>query len=84
MCHPVISTQATLSERLMQSTIGTLELYGVFLGTELGLYRAPRLFEQMVIPDGSSGIHAFFHIAPFQHVLLVGVIPPHAGVTIGL
>ena len=37
-----IATDATdaLAERLFDATLGTLELYGVFLGAELGLYRA--------------------------------------------
>jgi 2-polyprenyl-3-methyl-5-hydroxy-6-metoxy-1,4-benzoquinol methylase len=33
---------STLDERLMDATIGTLELFSVYLGTRLGLYRALR------------------------------------------
>lgn len=29
----------TLDDRLFEATVGTLELFGVYLGTRLGLYR---------------------------------------------
>ncbi len=40
MCQVNISREDELSERLFQSTIGALELFGVYLGRKLGLYRA--------------------------------------------
>lgn len=39
-CKTVATTEAALTERLLQSTIQALELYGVYLGKELGLYEA--------------------------------------------
>jgi 2-polyprenyl-3-methyl-5-hydroxy-6-metoxy-1,4-benzoquinol methylase len=39
-CSAVPSTEEALTRRLLQSTIGALELYGVYLGKELGLYEA--------------------------------------------
>ena len=35
-----IDRAEALAERLSDATIGTLELFSVYLGTELGLYRA--------------------------------------------
>lgn len=35
-----MTTTHTLDERLVDATTGTLELFGVYLGTRLGLYRA--------------------------------------------
>jgi 2-polyprenyl-3-methyl-5-hydroxy-6-metoxy-1,4-benzoquinol methylase len=40
MCHAVQTTEEALTGRLLQATIHTLELYGVYLGKELGLYEA--------------------------------------------
>jgi Rv2258c-like winged HTH domain len=40
MCTVSSSSQEALTARLLQSTIHTLELYGVYLGKELGLYAA--------------------------------------------
>lgn len=39
MCHTTISRQDALTERLFQGTVHTLELFGVYLGKRLGLYR---------------------------------------------
>lgn len=38
MCHDVRTSEDALAARLIQSTIGALELYGIHLGKELGLY----------------------------------------------
>ena len=40
MCTVVQPTEAALSARLIQSTIHALEIYGIYLGKELGLYAA--------------------------------------------
>lgn len=40
MCHSNIETNNALGERIFQGTIATLELFAVYLGKELGLYRA--------------------------------------------
>lgn len=39
MCYPKITRQDVLTERLFQGAINTLELFSVYLGKELGLYR---------------------------------------------
>jgi 2-polyprenyl-3-methyl-5-hydroxy-6-metoxy-1,4-benzoquinol methylase len=39
-CKTVPSTEEALTTRLLESTIGALELYGIYLGKELGLYDA--------------------------------------------
>ena len=39
-CKTVPSTEEALTTRLLQSTIGALELFGIYLGKELGLYDA--------------------------------------------
>jgi 2-polyprenyl-3-methyl-5-hydroxy-6-metoxy-1,4-benzoquinol methylase len=41
-CKTVPTTEEALSARLLQSTIGALELYSIYLGRELGLYAALR------------------------------------------
>jgi 2-polyprenyl-3-methyl-5-hydroxy-6-metoxy-1,4-benzoquinol methylase len=38
MCTVVATTEDALTSRLLQSTIHALELYGIYLGKELGLY----------------------------------------------
>ena len=40
MCTAISNTEEALTSRLLQSTIQALELYGVYLGKELGLYAA--------------------------------------------
>lgn len=40
MCTAVPSAEEALTSRLLQSTIHALELYGIYLGKELGLYAA--------------------------------------------
>ena len=40
MCTVLSATEDALSARLLQSTIHALELFGIFLGKELGLYAA--------------------------------------------
>jgi 2-polyprenyl-3-methyl-5-hydroxy-6-metoxy-1,4-benzoquinol methylase len=40
LCASVPTTEEALSSRLLQSTVQALELYGVHLGKELGLYEA--------------------------------------------
>ena len=41
-CKTAPTTEEALSARLLQSTIGALELYSIYLGRELGLYAALR------------------------------------------
>jgi 2-polyprenyl-3-methyl-5-hydroxy-6-metoxy-1,4-benzoquinol methylase len=51
------STQAAhqaLSERLFQATIQTLELYGVYLGKRLGLYRTLQEHGALTVPELAS------------------------------
>jgi 2-polyprenyl-3-methyl-5-hydroxy-6-metoxy-1,4-benzoquinol methylase len=45
------SAQQALTERLFQSTIQTLELYGVYLGKRLGLYRALQVHGALTAPE---------------------------------
>lgn len=40
MCQVVQTTEDALSTRLLKATIQALELYGIYLGKELGLYEA--------------------------------------------
>lgn len=40
MCQVVQSTEDALTSRVLQATIHALELYGIYLGKELGLYDA--------------------------------------------
>jgi hypothetical protein len=40
MCTVIATAEDALTARLLQSTIHTLELFGVYLGKELGLYAA--------------------------------------------
>jgi SAM-dependent methyltransferase len=49
----------TLDERLLEATTGTLELFGVHLGTRLGLYRAMAEHGRLTAPELAevAGIH---------------------------
>ena len=49
----------TIDERLMDAAVGTLELFGVYLGTRLGLYRTLRTRDAMTSTELSTaaGIH---------------------------
>ena len=49
----------TLDERLLEATTGTLELFGVYLGTRLGLYRAMAERGRLTAADLAevAGIH---------------------------
>lgn len=49
MCQVVQTSEDALTTRLLQATIHTLELYGIYLGKELGLYEALK-FEQRITP----------------------------------
>src|SRR5262245_47254509 len=40
MCTVIANAEEALASRLLQSTIQALELYGIYLGKELGLYAA--------------------------------------------
>ena len=42
LCKAAPTTEEALTSRLLQSTIHTLELYGIYLGKELGLYAGSR------------------------------------------
>jgi hypothetical protein len=49
----------TLDERLIEATTATLELFGVYLGTRLGLYAAMARHGRLTAPDlaEASGVH---------------------------
>lgn len=49
----------TLDERLIEATTGTLELFGVYLGTRLGLYQAMARRGRLTAPElaEAAGIH---------------------------
>jgi 2-polyprenyl-3-methyl-5-hydroxy-6-metoxy-1,4-benzoquinol methylase len=49
MCQVVQTSEDALTTRLFQATLHTLELYGVYLGKELGLYEALK-FERRITP----------------------------------
>ena len=49
MCQVVQTSEDALTTRLLQATIHTLELYGIYLGKELGLYEALK-FERRITP----------------------------------
>lgn len=49
MCQVVQMSEDALTTRLLQATIHTLELYGIYLGKELGLYEALK-FERRITP----------------------------------
>jgi 2-polyprenyl-3-methyl-5-hydroxy-6-metoxy-1,4-benzoquinol methylase len=51
MCQIVQTSEDALTTRLLQATIHTLELYGVYLGKELGLYEALRFERRITPPD---------------------------------
>jgi 2-polyprenyl-3-methyl-5-hydroxy-6-metoxy-1,4-benzoquinol methylase len=51
MCTVLPATHEALTERLLQSTIHALELYGVYLGKELGLYAALAAGGAMTPPE---------------------------------
>lgn len=51
LCQAVPTTEEALTERLLQSTIHTLELYGIYLGKELGLYAALGLGRRLTPPE---------------------------------
>jgi 2-polyprenyl-3-methyl-5-hydroxy-6-metoxy-1,4-benzoquinol methylase len=40
-----------LDERVFQATLGALELYGIYIGDRLGLYRALRETEDLSVPE---------------------------------
>src|ERR671915_2654323 len=51
MCQAVQTTEEALTTRLLQSTIHTLELYGIYLGKELGLYEALKSGQRITPPE---------------------------------
>jgi hypothetical protein len=51
MCKVVPTTEETLTARLLQSTIQALELNGIYLGKELGLYAALKSGSQLTPPE---------------------------------
>ena len=51
MCQVVQTSEEALTTRLLQATIHTLELYGIYLGKELGLYEALKLERRMTPPE---------------------------------
>lgn len=64
MCgHAVVSTQEALTMRLIESTTHALELYGIYLGKELGLYAA---------------LHAHGPLTPPALAATAGIAPRYA------
>ena len=51
MCQVVHTTEEALTTRLLQATIHTLELYGIYLGKELGLYEALKGGQRVTPPE---------------------------------
>src|SRR5688500_19602804 len=51
MCQVVQTTEEALTMRLLQSTIHTLELYGIYLGKELGLYEELKSGQRITPPE---------------------------------
>ena len=51
LCQAVPTTEEALSARLVQSTTQALELYGIYLGKELGLYAVLRTHGPMTPPE---------------------------------
>jgi 2-polyprenyl-3-methyl-5-hydroxy-6-metoxy-1,4-benzoquinol methylase len=51
MCHVVQTTEDALTARVLQATIDALELYGIHLGKELGLYDALKSGRRMTPPE---------------------------------
>ena len=62
-CNTVQTAEETLTARLIASTIGALELYGIYLGKELGLYAALR---------------AQGRLTPLQLAEVAGIAPRYA------
>ena len=51
LCKVVPTTEEALTARLLQSTIHALELYGIYLGKELGLYTALKSGGRLTPPE---------------------------------
>ena len=51
MCQVVQTTEDALTTRVLQATIHTLELYGIYLGKELGLYEALKSGRRITPPE---------------------------------
>lgn len=51
MCQAVQTTEEALTTRLPQATIHALELYGIYLGKELGLYEALKSGRRITPPE---------------------------------
>jgi hypothetical protein len=51
LCAAVPTTEEALANRLVESTIHALELYGIYLGKELGLYAALRAHTPLTPPE---------------------------------
>jgi 2-polyprenyl-3-methyl-5-hydroxy-6-metoxy-1,4-benzoquinol methylase len=51
MCQVVQTTEDALASRLLDATIQTLELYSIYLGKELGLYKAMQGGQRFTPPE---------------------------------
>ena len=51
LCKVVPTTEEALTARLLQSTMQALELYGIYLGKELGLYTALKSGGKLTPPE---------------------------------
>ncbi len=51
LCKAIPTTEEALTARLVQSTTQALELYGIYLGKELGLYTALKSGGKMTPPE---------------------------------
>jgi ubiquinone/menaquinone biosynthesis C-methylase UbiE len=59
MCNAIVPTEDTLSERIFHSTIQSLELFGIYLGKRLGLYKVLEKSGAMTPGDlaRAAGLH---------------------------
>lgn len=59
MCHTSITREDALTERLFQGTIHALELFGIYIGKSLGLYRILNQHGPLTAPAlaEAAGIH---------------------------
>jgi len=74
MCVTKINTEGALAERLFKSAVQTLELYGLYIGKRLGLYRAlyeagPSTCLELSLKAGIAARYAREWLEQFLHDL---------------
>ena len=59
MCNAIVPAEDTLSERIFHSAIQSLELFGIYLGRRLGLYKVLEKSGAMTPGDlaRAAGLH---------------------------